>query len=63
LAIDGRATLTIETSRIVMKNAVATTARMRQRCGAEAMAKTYAIEQALRISNPADMSGSDPEGV
>jgi len=27
------------------------------------MAKTYAIEQALRISNPADMSGSDPEGV
>jgi hypothetical protein len=29
--------LTIETSRIVMKNAVATTARMRQRCGSDDM--------------------------
>ena len=38
LAIDGRATLTIETSRIVMKKAVATTARMRQRCGFDVIA-------------------------
>jgi hypothetical protein len=35
--IDGRATFTIETSRIVMKKAVATTARIRQRCGFEVM--------------------------
>src|SRR5256885_1443781 len=34
-AIEGSATFTIETSRIVMKNAVATTARIRQRCGVE----------------------------
>jgi hypothetical protein len=33
LPIDGSATFTIETSRIVMKNAVATTARIRHRCG------------------------------
>jgi hypothetical protein len=35
--IDGSATLTIETSRIVMKNAVATTARISHRCGCDAM--------------------------
>ena len=39
--MDGSATLTIETSRIVMKNAVATTARIRQRCGFDAMAVPY----------------------
>jgi hypothetical protein len=33
--IDGSATFTIETSRIVMKKAVATTARILQRCGFE----------------------------
>jgi hypothetical protein len=36
--MEGSATLTIETSRIVMKNAVATTARIRQRCGFEVTA-------------------------
>src|SRR5262249_12488845 len=40
-AIDGSATLTIETSRIVMKNAVATTARIRQRCGSGGIRQPY----------------------
>src|SRR5262249_22770491 len=40
-AIDGSATFTIETSRIVMKNAVATTARMRQRCGFDGIRRPY----------------------
>jgi hypothetical protein len=40
-----------------MKNAVATTARMRQRCGSDDMGRTYAIESGPRFSIPAeDMS-------
>jgi hypothetical protein len=35
--IEGSATLTIETSRMVMKNAVATTARILQRWGFDVM--------------------------
>ena len=37
--IEGRATFTIETSRIVMKNAVATTARILHRCGFDVMTR------------------------
>ena len=37
--IEGNATFTIETSRMVMKKAVATTARILQRCGFEVMTR------------------------
>ena len=61
-AIDGSATLTIETSRIVMKNAVATTARIRQRCGSEDMRKTYVIAPGLCFAIPAEGWGQTPSG-
>src|SRR6476619_8427228 len=56
--MDGSATLTIETSRIVMKNAVATTARMRQRWGFDAIALGYSEGRPLG-NRPAE-DGQEP---
>src|SRR5580765_4256172 len=56
--MDGKATLTIETSRIVMKNAVATTARMRQRWGFDAIALGYS--EGRPLGNRAAEDGQEP---
>src|SRR5438477_269973 len=70
--IDGSATFTIETSRIVMKKAVATTARTLQRWGSEAMARTSGEirrrsrsngRPSLGYSALAENLGSDPAWV
>src|SRR4029077_5996521 len=56
--MDGSATLTIETSRIVMKNAVATTARIRQRWGFDVIALGYS--EGRPLGNRAAEDGQEP---